>query len=407
MKKLNLCLLALFSALTISAAPLFEGTCDKDALSYKIGEKIKFTVKLADEGKPIVGKTVRYSLRDDEGKTKNGTYPSDQIFEIETSLSKPGFTHLTLQVLDEKGKPDSKFCPTFNGGACANFDEIKQALPEPKDFDAYWKNRVSEFNKAPIKANLTPIEAKSSDKVDTYIFSVDTIGKPARGYITIPKNAKPKSLKILASYQGYGWATPNPNPRTDAICISMCSHSVEIGKDKNYYEDLKNGELKNFAWEKELSSPSDSYFDGMLMRDLAALRFAKSLPAWNGKDIVVSGGSMGGFQSIAMAALDNDVSKLSVGVPWMGDLGGKSIGRLGGWLPKPLAARLYFDTINFAKRVKCPMTILVGLGDYVCPPSGEASMYNSIKAPVKITFVQDGTHSMPKHKTARYVRQKN
>ena len=53
----------------------------------------------------------------------------------------------------------------------------------------------------------------------------------------------------------------------------------------------------------------------------------------------------------------------------------------------------YFDTANFAKRIKCPIYIEAGLGDYICPPSGVTAMYNGITAPKKITFVQNRTHS--------------
>lgn len=47
---------------------------------------------------------------------------------------------------------------------------------------------------------------------------------------------------------------------------------------------------------------------GMLLRDWRALQWAKTLPEWNGKDVAVAGGSMGGYQALAMAALDPGVT---------------------------------------------------------------------------------------------------
>ncbi len=395
----------------LSGAPLFEGTCDKDALSYKVGEKIKFRVALADDGKPVTGRKIKYVMRGEDGKRFEGVQDSDKPVIVETSLDKPGFVHLQINVLDENGRPDRNFCRPYDGGAGADIEKLAQSVPEPDDFDAYWKQRVAEYSKAPIKADLKRVETTPDGKpvnpnFEVYEFSIPTIGDPARGYITYPKNAADKSLKIRANFQGYGWASPYPAMYGDAIGVSMCSHSVDIGKPKSYYDELKAGKLKGFAWEKTLDSPKDSYFDGMIMRDLAALRYAKSLPTWNGKDLEVNGGSMGAFQSFAMGALDGNVTKLNVAVPWMADLAGKYHGRFNGWLPEPLPNRLYFDTINFAKRVKCPVAIRAGLGDYVCPPSGEAALYNSITAPVSIEFVQDATHGFPKHKTAVYKRQK-
>ncbi|MBS5529908.1 acetylxylan esterase, partial [bacterium] len=53
----------------------------------------------------------------------------------------------------------------------------------------------------------------------------------------------------------------------------------------------------------------------------------------------------------------------------------------------------YYDTINHAKRIKCPVEITrAGLGDYTCPPSGVAILYNNIKSPKKIRWFQGSTH---------------
>ena len=412
MKKFGTFLLLSSFGASLFAAPLLEGTCDKNALSYKIGEKITFSVKLSDGGKPVKGMKLKYNMRGDDGKSFGGLAPSDAPLEVQTSLDKPGFVHLFVEVADESGNPIKNFCRQYNGGAAAAFDEIKPAASEPPDFDSYWQKRVSEYFSAPIKGDLErvyqdPKGNKYPENYEVYKFSIATIGDPARGYITFPKGAKEKSLKIKANFQGYGWAPPSVAIYPDAIGLSLCSHSIDVDKQKEYYEDLKRGKLKGFAWEKELASPKDSYFDGMLMRDLCAIRYAKSLPQWDGKNLEISGGSMGAFQSFAMGALDKNATKLTVYVPWMADISGKKIGRLGGWLPDPLPNRLYFDTINFAKRIKCPIYIRAGLGDYVCPPSGEAALYNSISAPVTIDFVQDATHGFPPHKTAEYRRQKN
>lgn len=43
-------------------------------------------------------------------------------------------------------------------------------------------------------------------------------------------------------------------------------------------------------------------------------------------------------------------------------------------------------------RIKCPVTIEAGLGDYVCPPSGVAALYNGISAPKK-DRLEAGTHA--------------
>ena len=50
------------------------------------------------------------------------------------------------------------------------------------------------------------------------------------------------------------------------------------------------------------------------------------------------------------------------------------------------------DTVNMAKRVKCRTFITAGLGDYICPPSGVSLLYNNLKAPKTIEYMQGTTH---------------
>ena len=59
------------------------------------------------------------------------------------------------------------------------------------------------------------------------------------------------------------------------------------------------------------------------------------------------------------------------------------------------AALRYFDPVNFAKRVNPRSRVEItraGLGDYVCPPSGIAILYNNLKCKKSIRWVQGSTH---------------
>ena len=47
----------------------------------------------------------------------------------------------------------------------------------------------------------------------------------------------------------------------------------------------------------------------------------------------------------------------------------------------------YFDVVNFASRVKCPVLIGVGLIDTVCPSPGVFAAYNQFQGPKEIVVV--------------------
>lgn len=391
---------------TLAAKTYFKGVCDKDALSYKSGEEIVFSVSLMEDGKPKGGQKVKYVRRGDDGKTDSGEFVSNagRPFVYKTSVDRPGYVHLKMEAVGDDGKP-LKDADKFDGGACADFDKIAPSAPEPKDFDKYWRARKRALKKVPMKAELTPLPEKSKGGIDVYEIKIDSLGEPVRGYLSIPKNAAEKSLPARAVFQGYSVSDMHYWPMGDCIAIFVSPHSMDMGKDKAYYDELKKGKLAGFGFEKELASPKDSYFDGMILRDLRALEYLRSRPEWNGRELTVSGGSMGGFQAIAAAALDPKVTGCNSSITWMCDLGGKGAGRLGGWLPEYLPNRAYFDSANLGKRIKCPVEIDAGLGDYTCPPSGVTALYNNISSPKKIVFTQGRTHGYtPPDSPAKYSR---
>ena len=130
----------------------------------------------------------------------------------------------------------------------------------------------------------------------------------------------------------------------------------------------------------------------MILRDVQAVRYLKTRPEWDGENISLNGGSQGGFQATAVAALDPDVSHLYTAYTWMCDIGSAGIGRLPGWQPDYTDALRYYDTINFARRVRCNTSIDAGLGDNVSTPSGIIAMFNAMTCPRMLSFTQNMTH---------------
>lgn len=53
----------------------------------------------------------------------------------------------------------------------------------------------------------------------------------------------------------------------------------------------------------------------------------------------------------------------------------------------------YFDGCNFAARAKCPVRIVAGLADWVCPPTAICAAYNRMKGTnKKLVLAYGGTH---------------
>ncbi len=411
MKKTISSMLMLFvaAAASMAANSYFIGSCDKDALGYKPGENMKFSLHIQnDKGELVEGQKVKWMRRGDDGITKSGTAVSGkEPIVIETSIDMPGFVRITVTPVDDNGKR-VKNIDLYDGGACADFDKIVQKTVEPNDFDAFWAKQLSYLKKVPLKCEKKEIKGKDGYK--TYDLTIDCVGKPAKAYLTYPDGALPKSLPLNVLVHGYGVSRINPVYNPSAISLSIARHSYELGQSDEYYKQKKI-ELSGFGLKaKDNKNPENNYFRDMILRDIRAIEYAKTLPQWNGKDIRISGGSMGGFQSIFVSYLDKDITECTAYVPWMCNLNGQNEGRQPAlFKPEYIPEVLYFDSTNAIKRVKCPVKIFARLGDYVCPPSGVTILFNNSNAKkTDLEFFQNGTHpySSPWKDNPSYKRSK-
>lgn len=373
-----------------------EWVTDKEPVSYVPGENIVFKVRLLEDGTPVSGKKLKWNRTGDDQQTLSGeAISSETPLEISTSTDKPGFVRIQVSVYNEDGSPvkDAKDHPLkFEGGAGVEPGKLA-GYPEPEDFDAFWQKQKDRLAAVPIKAELKEV-AGGKPGFLLYDVAIDCAGpKPVRGYMSLPENAEAKSLAGWVTFHGYGVSGASKNYQNGTIALDINAHGIENGREADYYAALKTGELKGYAFKNdENADPETCYFNGMMLRLMRALQYVKSRPEWNGRVLTVSGGSQGGLQAITAAALDPDVTKCSAYKPWCCDLGGIELGRIRGWRPDFAPGVAYYDTATMGKRISCETFITAGLGDYVCPPSGVSVLYNNIKGPKTIEYIQGSTH---------------
>jgi len=405
----------LAAAFAASAANYsFKGTTGKNPLEYTQGETMSFTVTLVDKDASnatvadLAGKGIelRWTLAGDQGvldgeTTKSGTSTANPL----TVTAKPkaaGFVRLTVNVYTNGVKLAGK-TEKFDGGAGCDVTDM-QEWPAPADFASFWATATNTLYTTPFSGqyagvctNFVPSGAVSG--VEYYLFEcpMPNDGRPSTGILAKPAGADPASCGLIATFDGYGFgptALPNAaNVLKGNIVMAVARHGEYPLADQAYYDALQTGEMKNFCFRNNNLTVQDTDFYKMIMRDLRALQYAKSLPAWNGETIALSGGSMGGYRTIAATALCGGVTSCSVAIPWCQDLSSTAkYGRMTGWRPDYTANLDYVEGKNFAKLIACPVTFSARLGDYVCPPSGEILLYRNLPEPKKATFHQNGGH---------------
>lgn len=396
----------------------FTASVNKPDAIYQKGETIVFSVNLLKDGAAVKDASIKYRVAGNGDWGKWVTVPADKPLSITRKSDRPAWFAIEATAHGKDGKiiknPNAKnrnLKATI--GAMVAPEEIRESAEEPADFDLFWKSQRKTLDEVPVKATRTKVDVPKylQDKVDCYDVKVDCAGaKPVSGYLVLPKNAKKGSLPAIVCYHGAGVRSANKQfgYGQKAIAFDVNAHGIPNGQPKQFYADLNKGELKGYP-HRNKNSRDQFYFKEMFLRVMRALDYVKTLPEWNGKVLIVTGGSQGGGQALVAAALDPQVTLCVANVPAIGDHAGRLAGRRPGWPQlmnnqkmKPadqqvLKASGYFDHNYFAKRIKCETYTGTGFVDFVCPPTSVYAAFNNLPEKTK-KFIQttpDAGHGAP------------
>ena len=387
-------------------------TNSPDALA-KIGEQVELEVTIESEA-PGAFRAELFINGVRRGKAK--TYEFGKNVKFAEKLNAPGEISVRCVILDGNRKPARSrngraiFC---GFGVLVSPEKLVPGNPKrPDDFDAFWKQKREELDKVPLnatrtEAELAPEDAKKYPGVVCYEVKVDCAGSAGvTGFLCMPRSAEAKSLPAVLEFNGaneFG-SHKRPNIGAKAIFMNVNAHGLPNGKPKQFYRDIAKGALKNYRV-ANFEDRDGIYFVGMYTRVMRALDYIKSLPEWDGKNLIVRGSSQGGAQSLAAAALDPQVSLCVAQVPALCDLGGALAGRRPGWpiilMPVKnwkktavIDAGAYVDNVFMAQRIKCPIYVSTGLIDNICVATSVCAAYNALPEGTKkhLTINPHGDH---------------
>jgi cephalosporin-C deacetylase len=286
----------------------------------------------------------------------------------------------------------------WTGGAVFAPDKIGPAAPAPADFDAFWKAKLQDLAAVPV--NPTVVQATDdvpyNDGIPYYKVTLDNIWHTqVQGQLAHPVKKGKYPALIIFQAAGVGplqkGMVVQPAKR-GYLVLNIEAHDMPIDETPAFYNNLKATSLKDYT-SIGVDDRETYYFLRMVLGCVRAAEYLTSRPDWDGKTLIVSGVSQGGFQSFATAALFPKVTALVTGSP-----GGVDAYAVLANPPRPVAwpacffpprpedadgakARAtlgYFDAIYFAARVHCPALVCVGLVDETVRPASDMAAYNAI-----------------------------
>jgi len=394
---------------------------DKENWIYELNQPAKFEIAVTLNNRQVAGLPLKYScgLEAMPPTIEKTVITTAQPLTVDAgSLKEPGFLRC-IATVEKDGK-------TYRGLATAGYspEQIKPTTTEPADFDKFWDDGKAQLAKLPIDAKFESLPDYSTPAVDVFQVSFQNVGTGTSrvsriyGILAIPKSTNPsQKFSALLSVPGAG-IRPYRGlinlAERGIITLQIGIHGIPVTMDQSVYDNLAAGSLNRYML-YNLDNKETYYYRRVFLGCLRANDFLTSLQQYDGKNLGVIGGSQGGALAIMTAALDSRVKALAVSYPALADLTGYVFGRAGGWhhvfkgedanrVKDKIEVSKYYDTVNFARRVKVAGIYSWGFNDEVCPPTSMYAAYNQITAPKKLLLGLEMGHGNSEEQGTRINR---
>jgi cephalosporin-C deacetylase len=257
---------------------------------------------------------------------------------------------------------------------------------KPADFEQFWEGVLAQAAQVPLKATLTPAPLRSTPEVEVFELHYDSLDHVRiAGWYCLPRQ-RSGPLPAMVYYPGY--ISEPALPKAFALRGYATLGVAPRGKlrSNGQYNPGYPGLLTHNIVDRNTYAYKGFYVDAW-----RAIDFLLERPEVDGKRIGVRGGSQGGALTLLAAAM-RPVAAGAAGAPYLAGVidairltNSQPYQEINDYLrlhPEagPAIERTwsYYDCINFAGKIQCPMLLNIGLNDDVCPPETGYAVFNAI-----------------------------
>jgi len=376
---------------------------------YRTGEKATVEVQLYRYGIPQDGVTVGYEIGDD-------LLPADATGSV---VLKNGCAAIPVGTMTRSGFRDCRLTAVIDGKTCRHHvkvgfspERIEPHATLPADFREFWAANLSELARFPLQYARERAERYCTDKIDCYLvkLSVDKQGRAVYGYLFYPKDAAPGSCPVVLCPPGAGIKTIKDPLRhkyyAEAGCVrfEFEIHGLHPELPEERFREIsaafngrENGYLTN-----NLDDRDNYYMKHVYLACVRAVDLLTSLPEWDGKNVIVQGGSQGGALALVTAGLDKRITACVANHPALSDMARSRLGEADGYphfsrmpgmtTPEKIRTMAYYDVVNFARQTEAPVRMTWGYNDDTCPPTTSYAVYNVLPGPKEALITPINEH---------------
>lgn len=407
-KTLSLLFFMLMTMLVVQAQNFFQqsdlqwvAVPDHADWLYHTGQQARIDVQLLYHGTPLTEDVeISYQIGGDcLEPDQNGSVKTMSGHAVITmgTRKQPGFRDCQMQCSIEG--------QTFKNHIKVGFDpeQLKAYTQMPSDFEAFWKSVLDEQQQVRLKPIVTPAPEFSSASVDCYLVKINGGTKAVPhciyGYLSIPKDGKKHAVVVSPPGAGVKHMDPSKTQfyATDGkfIRLELEIHGINPALSADDYKDISrafgdhigNGYLAN-----GIQSRETYYLKKVYANLVRVIDYVETLPEWDGEHIFLQGNSQGAALSVVLAGLDPRIDAIAIAHPALSDMAGYAEkGRTGGYphfgrkyqeislTPEVQKTLSYYDVVNFARLVKCPVYMTWGYNDNTCPPTTSWIVWNTLQ----------------------------
>ena len=364
---------------------------------YRIGEQAELRVTARIGGQPLHDVALHYKV-------------GPEMFlpnQLETVYFRHGEAIIPMGTLQEPGFLACQYEFMVDGKKYGDLvkmgyepEQIKTFTPMPKDFDQFWAKALKEARTVDLAPEYFDVPGATNDQFETKLVRLH-IGrnKWLYGMLTKPRTSNLESrtsYPVVLCPPGAGSTKVNPSDdfgKQGMIYMKIEIHDNDPRIPDDAYNVMRHAKCDGYM-RQGMASRDTYYYKDVYVGCARALDFLCSLPEWDGRNAIVTGGSQGGALTIVTAALNEKATLCAPFYPALCDLLGFRHQRAGGW-PKffsgfykdgrididTLTAEStlqYFDVVNFASRLKVPTFMSWGYNDDTCSPTSVWAAWNAM-----------------------------
>ncbi|MBN1348534.1 acetylxylan esterase [candidate division KSB1 bacterium] len=337
---------------------------------------------------PLIGNLDFEILTDEKISIQTASYPVHQTigkqltFSTAFRLRKPG-----IYILKSTFSHEDDIC--FSTEKLLGCDVLRMiATPDQeRDFVEFWQRTKQQLSQIPLQTKIEKIDTLCTDSKDVYsarILAFDDIY--IYGWYVIPN--QPVNCPVILEFPGY---SNRSAPRLDGHYDNFAVLSLDIRGHGRSRGEIKPSFPGYLVW--NIDNKEKYIYRGAFMDCLRAVDFLFSRPEVDTSRIAVCGTQQGGGLALVAAALDPRIKLVIADSPFLANF--QAAVKIA-FLPyneiiqyivehptrkrSTLKNLSYFDALNFANNIRCPVLMSLTLNDRTCPPRTCFAVYNQIGA---------------------------